>query len=130
VMKSFLGVAVVVFIAISLCVVGGSALMVPETAARLYGVATSDPTARAYVWATGLRDIAIGCWLLGLVAVRVNPRVLGVLVAVLTLIPVGDAIIVWTNARTASPLALACHLSSAVAFITLAWWLRRDCRSM
>ncbi|MFN8009134.1 MAG: DUF4267 domain-containing protein [Terriglobia bacterium] len=118
--------AIVAVFGLSLCVIGGFALAVPLGAARMYGIAISEASTRAYVIAAGLRDLAIGAWLLGLMALRVSPRVLGLSIAVLTLIPIGDAIIVWHISGTSSPLAIGLHLSSAVVLVVLAWRLWYD----
>ncbi len=121
-----LSIAAVIVIGVSLLIVGGTALAVPGFAADMYGVAASDATARAYVWATGIRDIAIGFWLLVLVAIRAGARVLGISILVGSLIPIGDAINVWINAGTRSPLALALHISSVFLFIALGLWIWRN----
>ena len=121
-----LSIAAVIVIGVSLLIVGGTALAVPGFAADMYGIAASDATARAYVWATGIRDIAIGFWLLVLVAIRAGARVLGISMTVVSLIPIGDAINVWINAGTRSPLALALHISSVFLFVVLGLWIWRN----
>jgi hypothetical protein len=124
--KPSLSIAAVIVIGISLIIVGGTSLGVPGFAADMYGVSASDATVRAYVWATGIRDVAIGCWLLVLVAIRAGARVLGISITVISLIPIGDAINVWINTRTRSSLALVLHISSVFVFVALGLWILRQ----
>lgn len=91
----------------------------------MYGVPASAAQTRAYVWATGTRDIAIGTWLLVLLALRVSRRVLGASLLVAALIPVGDALIVYINADTRSDTALVLHSAAVVLFLALGIWLWR-----
>lgn len=125
-MKNFsLSVAVVMIIGISLVLVGVTAIVAPMFASAMYGVTVVDRTAQTYVWAAGIRDIAIGCWLLALAVLGAGRRVLGISVMAAALIPAGDAIIVWVAAGKHGVAALALHSSSAIVFVALGFWLLR-----
>lgn len=124
--KDSLSVGLATLIGISLIVVGGSAVVAPKFAATMYGVAMANGGARAFVWATATRDIAIGCWLLALVLMGVGRRVLAISVMMAALIPTGDAIIVLVSAPNPSAAALALHVSSVVVFLALGFWFYRE----
>lgn|GEM_PF-1893901 len=124
--KISLSVAVVIVIGISLVLVGVTAIVAPMFASAMYGVAVTERTAQTYVWAAGIRDIAIGCWLLALAALSAGLRVLGISVMAAALIPAGDTIIVWAAAGKHSAFALALHGSSAIVFVALGSWLLRS----
>jgi hypothetical protein len=68
--------AAVALIGIGLLAIGALAIAAPETAALMFGVPTQTTEARAYVWATATRDVAIGCWFLVLLALRVSRQAL------------------------------------------------------
>ena len=106
----------VALIGIGLLVVGALAIAAPETAAAMFGVPTQTPEARAYVWATATRDVAIGCWFLVLLALRVSRQTLGASVIVVALIPIGDFANVYSNAGQ-STMALLLHGGSSVIFL-------------
>ena len=116
--------AAVALIGIGLLVVGALAIAAPETAAAMFGVPTQTPEARAYVWATATRDVAIGCWFLVLLALRVSRQTLGASVIVVALIPIGDFANVYSNAGQ-STMALLLHGGSSVVFLALGAYLRR-----
>ena len=124
VLKVSSAVAAVAFVGVSLLAVGATALVAPETASAMYGVPAGAAPARAYVWATGTRDLAIGAWLLALVALRVRRRVLGASMLVTAVVPVGDALIVLA-AGAQNAAALALHGSAVVFFLVVGAWLWR-----
>jgi Domain of unknown function (DUF4267) len=113
----------VALIGIGLLAVGAFAIAAPETAAAMFGVPTQTTEARAYVWATATRDVAIGCSFLALLALRVRRQTLGASLVVVALIPIGDFINVYSNAGD-SP-ALLLHGGSSVAFLAFGAWLWR-----
>lgn len=115
---------VVVVIGIGLLAVGVFAIASPKTAAVMFGVPTQATEGRAYVWATATRDIAIGCWFLALLALRVGRQTLGVSLITVALIPIGDFINVYSNAGT-STTALLLHGGSGAAFLLFGVWLWR-----
>ena len=116
--------AAVALIGIGLLTIGALAIAAPETAAFMFGVPTQTTEARAYVWATATRDVAIGCWFLVLLALRVSRQALGASLIVMALIPIGDFVNVYSNAGQ-STMALLLHGGSSVVFLTLGVWLWR-----
>jgi hypothetical protein len=113
-------------IGVSLFAIGTSAVIVPDLASQLYGVAADTGATRTYVQASGLRDLAIGVWLLSLLALRVGPRIVGISVLALALIPLGDAAIVASSDTPRNVIALALHSLSLIVFLFLGWWLYRS----
>ena len=69
--------AAVALIGLGLLTVGVLAIAAPETAALMFGVPAQTTEARPYVRATATRDVAIGCWFLVLLALRVSRQTLG-----------------------------------------------------
>jgi len=116
--------AAVALIGIGLLTIGALAIAAPETAAFMFGVPTQTTEARAYVWATATRDVAIGCWFLVLLALRVSRQALGASLIVMALIPIGDFVNVYSNAGQ-STMALLLHGGSSVVFLILGIWLWR-----
>ena len=116
--------AAVALIGIGLLTFGALAIAAPETAALMFGVPTQTTEARAYVWATATRDVAIGCFFLVLLALRVSRQALGASLIVMALIPIGDFVNVYSNAGQ-STMALLLHGGSSVLFLTLGVWLWR-----
>jgi len=114
----------VALIGIGLLAVGAFAIASPETAAVMFGVPTQAIEARAYVLATATRDLAIGCWFLALLALRVRRQTLGASLVVVALIPIGDFINVYSNAPE-STTALLLHGGSSMAFLAFGAWLWR-----
>ena len=120
--------AAVALIGIGLLTIGALAIAAPETAALMFGVPTQTTEARAYVWATATRDVAIGCWFLVLLALRVSRPALGASLIVMALIPIGDFVNVYRNASQ-STMALLLHGGSSVVFLAFGVWLWRTKRS-
>ena len=116
--------AAVALIGIGLLTIGALAIAAPETAALMFGVPTQTTEGRAYVWATATRDVAIGCCLLVLLALRVSRQALGASLIVMALIPIGDFVNVYSNASQ-STMALLLHGGSSVVFLALGGWLWR-----
>jgi hypothetical protein len=113
----------VVLIGLGLLAIGAFAIASPETAAVLFGVPMQATEAKAYVLATAIRDVAIGCWFLTLLALQVRRQTLGASLIVVALIPIGDFINVYSN--TGKGPALLLHGGSSVAFLALGVWLWR-----
>ncbi len=123
--RASLSVAIVGLIGVALVLVGVTAVIAPEVAARAYGVEAAGAGAEAWVRATGVRDLAIGCWFVGMVALGVDAGLLSICVFAAALIPLGDATIVWASGRTNSAAAVALHSVSALIFVALGVCLRR-----
>ena len=88
----------------------------------MFGVAAADNSAHVYIYAAGMRDIAIGCWLVAVLGA--GSKMFGVSLMLLAIVPIGDAIIVWMNAVEPSAAALALHISLAIVFLVLGLWFR------
>ena len=127
--KNSISIAIAIVIGLSLISVGVATFVAPKFASTMFGIGVGDSSARAYLYATGLRDITIGCWLFALAGLRAGPGILGLSLMVLALIPIGDAINVWANAAGPSAAALGLHLTSAIAFLVLGFWLRSGRRT-
>src|SRR5437660_12774352 len=96
-------------IGISLVLVGITLIVAPMFASAMYGVGVVDSTAQTYVRAAGIRDIAIGCWLLALGVLGAGRRGLGISVMGAAVIPAGDAINVGVGVGMQSGATLADH---------------------
>lgn len=103
----------------ALLVIGVGALVSPQAAATAFGVPEAGAASPAFLWAAGVRDFAVGCFALLLVALRVDGRVLGGFVLVTALIPVGDVAIVYASAGTSTLPALLLHAVSIVFLLVL-----------
>ncbi len=115
----------VALIGVGLIGIGPVALVAPEAGAELFGIPSRSAEAHAYLWAAATRDVAIGGMLLALLALGVRERVLGACVAVVGLIPIGDALNVYRHAGLDAMPALAVHVGSIVFLGVLAAWLWR-----
>jgi hypothetical protein len=122
--RNSISFAVGIVFGLLLISVGVTAIIAPKFASAMFGVAAADNSALAYVYATGMRDVTIGCLLAVLAFHRAGPRILGATLLVLALIPIVDAIIVWMNAAKPSAIALALHISGAITFLALGFWFR------
>jgi Domain of unknown function (DUF4267) len=119
-------VVAVVLIGLALIAIGLAALVATDFAAQQYGVPAMGDTARAYVRATGARDVAIGCWFELLVVLRVRRRVLGGSLLVATIVPVADLFNVLYCDSGASATTLALHGVSIPVMGALGVWLWRQ----
>ena len=100
-------------------------LLAGHSAATGFGI---DPwptgAAAGYFAVKGIRDIVIGLNLLALFALR-QRRATGVLMAITTMIPITDMIVVLTHGGTAAT-ALGVHGLTAVIVAFEAWLLLRE----
>jgi hypothetical protein len=89
-------------------------LLAPRTAAAGYGVAIKEEIgeAGAYLSAKGVRDIASGLVIFLLIAIA-GHRVLGGWMLVITLIPIGDAVVVLRSGGSKAT-AYGVHMATAV----------------
>ena len=124
--KDSVSFAVTIVLGLGLVLVGVTALVAPKFASTMFGVTVEDSRALVYVYATGLRDVVIGGLLAALALLGAGRRILGMSLIILALIPVGDAIIILLTARERNTMALSVHLLSAIAFVILGLWFRRD----
>jgi Domain of unknown function (DUF4267) len=90
-----IAVGLSVLIGLGIIVIGVRFLLAPRAAAAAYGVAVEEEIggAGAYLSAKGVRDIVSGLVTFLLIAIA-GYRVLGGWMLVMTLIPIGDAVVV------------------------------------
>ena len=117
----------VVLLAVGIIFIGVRFLAAPLTAAAAFGVPVGAASQMAYPWAKGTRDIVSGLLLLGLLGMRVRPRVISVFILVAALIPVADFVNVYLNMGYVS--ALATHAGTAAFMVILAGLLWRTSAS-
>jgi hypothetical protein len=87
-------------------------------AAQAYGVPLSGGNDNAWISSAALRDLAFGCLALSFALLR-DRRAMGLSLLFGSLIPIGDAIVVWRHSPT--PLIyLPLHVGGAVGCLVLA----------
>lgn len=101
-------------IGLGIIVIGVRFLLAPRVAAAGYGVAVAEEigAAGAYLSAKGVRDIVSGLVVFLLIAIA-GYRVLGGWMLVMTLIPIGDAVVVLRSGGSKA-IAYGVHLATAV----------------
>jgi hypothetical protein len=109
-----IAVGLSVLIGLGIIVIGVRFLMVPRAAAAAYGVAVEEEIggAGAYLSAKGVRDIVSGLVVFLLIAIA-GYRVLGGWMLVMTLIPIGDAVVVLRSGGSKAT-AYGVHVATAV----------------
>jgi uncharacterized protein DUF4267 len=96
----------------------------PALGAAVFGIPAPDGPGLAYVRALGLRDLALGLYLLGLVRFC-SRRAVGVVLAATVVIPVGDVLLVLAREGLSSPGHLLLHGLSGACCAAVALWLLR-----
>jgi Domain of unknown function (DUF4267) len=106
-------------IGLGIIVIGGRFLLAPRAAAAAYGVAIKEEIggAAAYLSAKGVRDIASGLVVFLLIAIA-GYRVLGGWMLVMTLIPIGDAVVVLRSGGSKAA-AYGWHVATAVVMAVI-----------
>jgi hypothetical protein len=107
--------------ALGFVAVGIGATAAPARAASVFGLATSDPPALAYVRAAATRDLAFGLLLLSLAAQRDRPA-LGATLSAGVLISLADFSVVY-RAR-GGLMSLAAHTAGGIG-LGILWILVR-----
>lgn len=107
----------------ALLVPGPIALIAPDFAASAFGIPVPSVEAKAYLLAIGARDIALGVWLLSLIALGAKGRLLAVSVWSIAIVAAGDALNVglftqWQNVQSLVP-----HVGGFIVLIAAGWWL-------
>jgi hypothetical protein len=99
--------------------IGVRFLLAPPAAAAAYGVAIKEEIggAGAYLSAKGVRDIVSGLVVFLLIATA-GYRVLGGWMLVMTLIPIGDAVVVLRSGGSKAT-AYGVHVATAVAMAVI-----------
>lgn len=113
-------------IAAALIAAGPAAFLAPDRAGEAFGVAASTREARVYLLATATRDLALGIWLLSLVVLRVDRRVLAASAFALAVVAAGDVVNVATYSAGRNPSALVVHVAgfSLLAVLGVVLWRR------
>ena len=93
----------------------------PAAGAAVYGIPSNSPSGTSYVRAVGLRDVALGGYLI-LQTLFASARAVSILLLVTLVIPAGDLVLV--AAHGSGTLALLPHLASALVFAGMAAWVR------
>ena len=96
----------------------------PAPGAAVFGIPVSDGPGLTYMRALGLRDLALGLYLLGL-ALFSSRRAVGVVLAATVAIPVGDMLLVLAREGLSSPGHLLLHGLSGACCAAVALWLLR-----
>ena len=114
-----IAVGLSVLIGLGIIVIGVRFLLAPRAAAAAYGVAINDEAggAGAYVSAKGVRDIVSGLVVFLLIAIA-GYRVLGAWMLVMTLIPMGDAVVVLRSGGSKAA-AYGWHAATAVVMAVI-----------
>jgi hypothetical protein len=114
-----LAVALSGLIGLAIIAIGVRFLLAPPTAAAGYGVAITEEIgdAGAYLSAKGVRDIVSGLVVFLLIAIA-GHRVLGWWMLVMTLIPIGDAVVVLRSGGSKAT-AYGVHVATAAVMAVI-----------
>ena len=106
-------------VGLGIIVIGVRFLLAPRAAAAAYGVAVERKigAAGAYLSAKGVRDIVSGLVAFLLIAIT-GYRVLGAWMLVMTLIPIGDAVVVLRSGGSKAA-AYGWHVATAVVMVVI-----------
>jgi Domain of unknown function (DUF4267) len=97
-----------------------------ELGAAIFGIPAAEATGRSYVRALGLRDLALGLYLIGLTWFA-SRRAVGIVLGATLVIPAGDLLLILTQAGLSSPSHLLLHGLSA---LILRPWRSGSCGRM
>ncbi|HEY4022663.1 MAG TPA: DUF4267 domain-containing protein [Pseudonocardiaceae bacterium] len=107
---------IVGLVGVGIIAIGIRFMLQPQAAATGYGVsAPPGPGVYAYLCVKGLRDITLGLATLGLLFVA-SPHILGLLIILEAVSPIGDAVIVLAN-KGKPAVALGVHAATAAVMI-------------
>ena len=106
-------------VGLGIIAIGVRFLLAPRAAAAAYGVAIGEEIreAGAYLSAKGVRDIVSGLVVFLLIAIA-GYRVLGGWMLVMTLIPIGDAVVVLRSGGSKAT-AYGVHVATAVVMAVI-----------
>jgi Domain of unknown function (DUF4267) len=96
----------------------------PELGATIFGIPAAEATGRSYVRALGLRDLALGLYLIGLTCFA-SRRAVGIVLGATLVIPAGDLLLILVQRGLSSPSHLLLHGLSALVIAAVALWLLR-----
>jgi hypothetical protein len=106
--------------AVALVLLGVVLILAPKMGAAIFGIPAEGP-ALGYLPAIGLRDIAFGSYVLALAALS-GRHAVGIVLAVTTLIPAGDLVLILAERGLSSPAHLLLHGVSGIYIGTAALW--------
>lgn len=112
-----------ILVGCALIAAGPATLLAPDEAAGAFGIAADSPEARGYILATASRDVALGVWLLALLALKADPRILAASVGAISVVAAADAVNVLTSPVGRPFPALIGHAGGLVVLLVLGWWL-------
>lgn len=116
----------VVLIALGIIFIGVRFWVAPVSAAAGFGVPVDQNPNPAFLRAKGTRDVVAGLLFLFCLWRRMGRRLLGGLLCVASLIPIGDMITVYTNIDGSKVTALMVHGGTALFMIVLSGLLIRS----
>jgi hypothetical protein len=96
----------------------------PSMGAAVFGIPATETATLAYVDAIGLRDLAFGLYLFALARMSTR-RVVGVVLGLTTVIPIGDLVIVSAMRGLSAPGHLLLHAASGAVMAGASLWLLR-----
>ncbi|WP_174292663.1 DUF4267 domain-containing protein [Sphingomonas bacterium] len=110
-------IGVAILVAIAIIAIGGMYLLAPQAATRSFGLPLPEAGANMAWWLRlkGSRDIVSGLVVLAVLAWG-GPRLLGIVLLVEALIPLGDMTLILA-ARGSTARAIGIHLLTAVVMI-------------
>jgi hypothetical protein len=116
---------VVGFVALALLSIGPTTWIAPELAAETYGMPVASPDGRVYLFATAVRDVALGCWLAALLWAGASRRLLSLSMFAIAIVAASDAWIVASQVGSMALRSLVPHVGGLVGLIAAGIWLAR-----
>ncbi len=113
----------IILIGVALLVPLPIAVYSPDLAASSFGVPVSGDEAQAYLLATATRDVALGVWLLSMLLLGAERRLLAVALWSIAIVAAGDAGNVGTYTQWKSFQTLAPHIAGFLVLLTAGCWL-------
>jgi hypothetical protein len=112
-------------VALALFSIGPTTWIAPGFAAEAYGMPVSSPDGRVYLFATAVRDVALGCWLAALLWAGASRRLLSLSMFALVIVAAGDAWIVASRVGSPALRSLVPHVGGLVGLLAAGIWLAR-----
>lgn len=111
----------VILIGLALLTPAPITLVSPKLAADAFGVPAESAEAQAYLMATATRDVALGVWLLSMLALGANGRLLAASLWSIAIVASGDALNVANYTKYQNIQALAPHIAGCVVLCIAGW---------
>ncbi len=118
-----------VLIGLALISAGPASLFIPDLAAQAFGIPADSEHACGYLLATGVRDVALGSWLLALVGLGASRKLLAASVFAIAIVAAGDVLNVCAHSDWQLVPAHVGHLGGLVVLLAFGgwmWWGARD----